>query len=157
TDVTKEASSMVLMDDNFKTIVSAVEEGRSIYDNIRNVLQFLLSCNAGEILIMLVASLLGWPAPLLPIHLLWINLVTDSLPALALSLEKPAPGIMLRRPRSAGTSMLSPELSVIVLLQGVLIAINVLLTYWMFLHSDPENVPRAQSAAFCVLVFSELL
>lgn len=157
TDVTKEASSMVLMDDNFKTIVSAVEEGRSIYDNIRNVLQFLLSCNAGEIFIMLVASLLGWPPPLLPIHLLWINLVTDSLPALALSLERPAPGIMQRRPRSAGASMLSRELSIIVLLQGVLIAVNVLLTYGMFLHSDPQNVPRAQSAAFCVLVFSELL
>ena len=91
TDVTKEASDMVLTDDNFASIVNAVEEGRGIFDNIQKVLQFLLSCNFGEILLMLVASLLGWPAPLLPIQLLWINLVTDGLPALALSLEPPEP------------------------------------------------------------------
>jgi Ca2+-transporting ATPase len=156
TDVTKEASSMVLMDDNFATIVSAVEEGRSIYDNIRNVLQFLLSCNAGEILVMLIASILGWPAPLLPIHLLWINLVTDSLPALALSLEKPGPGIMERKPRPSNAPMLSWPLASLVLAQGALIGINVLVTYWLFYRGDDNNLLRAQSAAFCMLVFSEL-
>ncbi|MCC7422484.1 MAG: cation-translocating P-type ATPase [Planctomycetaceae bacterium] len=156
TDVTKEASSMVLMDDNFATIVSAVEEGRSIYDNIRNVLQFLLSCNAGEILVMLIASIIGWPAPLLPIHLLWINLVTDSLPALALSLEKPGPGIMDRKPRPSDAPMLSWPLASLVIAQGALIAMNVLLTYWIFRRSEPDNLARAQSAAFCMLVFSEL-
>ncbi len=91
TDVTKEASDMVLTDDNFASIVSAVEEGRGIFDDIQRVLQFLLSCNFGGILLMLVASLIGWPAPLLPIQLLWINLVTDGLPALALSLELAIP------------------------------------------------------------------
>jgi len=99
TDVTKETADMVLIDDNFASIVSAVEEGRGIFDNIQKVLQFLLSCNFGEILLMFVSSLLGWPAPLLPIQLLWINLVTDGLPALALSLEPPEPGIMQRKPR----------------------------------------------------------
>ena len=101
---------MVLLDDNFASIVSAVEEGRGIYDNIQKVLLFLLSCNFGEILLMFVASLLGWPAPLLPIQLLWINLVTDGLPALALSLEPPEPGIMERPPRRTNESILSPDL-----------------------------------------------
>ncbi|MGE5195131.1 MAG: cation-translocating P-type ATPase, partial [Deltaproteobacteria bacterium] len=94
TDVTREASAMILMDDNFTSIVSAVEEGRAIYDNIQKFLTYLLSCNIGEMLLMLAASLLGWPAPLQPVQLLWINLVTDGLPALALGLEPPEPGVM---------------------------------------------------------------
>ncbi len=80
TDVTKAAADMVLTDDNFTSIVNAVEEGRGIYDNIRKVLQFLLACNVGEILLMFFASVLGWSPPLLPIQLLWINLVTDGIP-----------------------------------------------------------------------------
>ncbi|MEQ1830775.1 MAG: HAD-IC family P-type ATPase, partial [Pirellula sp.] len=121
TDVTKEASDMVLTDDNFASIVSAVEEGRGIFDNIQKVLQFLLSCNFGEILLMLVASLLGWPAPLLPIQLLWINLVTDGLPALALSLEPPEPGVMNRPPRRARESILTWRLGFVIFMQGTLV------------------------------------
>ncbi len=99
TDVTKEASDMVLTDDNFASIVNAVEEGRSIFDNIQKFVHFLLSCNAGEVLLMFVSALIGWPVPLLAIHILWINLVTDGLPALALGMEPPERDIMSRPPR----------------------------------------------------------
>ena len=98
TDVTKEASDMVLTDDNFASIVSAVEEGRGIYDNIQKFVRYLLSSNAGEVLFMFVAALIGWPAPLW-LQILWINLVTDGLPALALGMEPPEPDIM--RPSTA--------------------------------------------------------
>jgi Ca2+-transporting ATPase len=99
TDVTKESSDMVLTDDNFASIVNAVEEGRGIFDNIQKFLHFLLASNASEVLFMLFAALVGWPAPLLAIQILWINLVTDSLPALALAMEPPERDIMRRHPR----------------------------------------------------------
>ncbi len=156
TDVTKEASDMVLMDDNFASIVSAVEEGRGIFDNIQKVLQYLLSCNFGEILLMLVASLLGWPAPMLPIQLLWINLVTDGLPALALSLEPPEPGVMSRPPRRAGESILSWRLSFVILFQGVLVALVGILAFGLSLQHEPDHVDRARSMTFCVVVYAEL-
>ncbi|MBI3465348.1 MAG: cation-translocating P-type ATPase [Planctomycetes bacterium] len=160
TDVTKEASDMVLTDDNFASIVSAVEEGRCIYDNIQKVLQYLLSANAGEIMLMLAASLLGWPAPLLPIQLLWINVVTDGLPALALSLEPPEPDVMRRKPRSTKASVLSLWTGFAILIQGVLIAGAALAAFAIVLQADPESpgqAGRARTAAFCVLVYSELL
>lgn len=155
TDVTKEASDMVLTDDNFASIVSAVEEGRGIFDNIRKVLQFLLSCNVGEILLMLVATLLGWPAPLLPIQLLWINLVTDGMPALALSLEPPEPGIMDRPPRKPGESILSWSVGFTIVFQGLLIGLTGLAAFaFDFLrHADVE---RARAMTFCVVVYAEL-
>ena len=99
TDVTKEASDMVLTDDNFASIVNAVEEGRGIFDNIQKFVHFLLSCNAGEVLLMFFAALIGWPVPLSAIQILWINLVTDGLPALALGMEPPERDIMSRSPR----------------------------------------------------------
>ena len=99
TDVTKEASDMVLTDDNFASIVSAVEEGRGIFDNIQKFVHYLLASNAGEVLLMLFAALVGWPAPLTAVQLLWINLVTDGLPALALGVEPPERDIMRRPPR----------------------------------------------------------
>ncbi len=99
TDVTKEVADMVITDDNFVSIVAAIEEGRGIYDNIRKFVHYLLSCNAGEILVMFVSSLIGLPPPLLPIQILWVNLVTDGLPALALGVDPVEPDIMKRPPR----------------------------------------------------------
>ncbi|MFO0915898.1 MAG: cation-translocating P-type ATPase [Pirellulales bacterium] len=156
TDVTKEASDMVLTDDNFASIVSAVEEGRGIFDNIQKVLQFLLSCNVGEILLMLVASVLGWPAPLLPIQLLWINLVTDGLPALALSLEPPEPDVMRRKPRRPTESILSTRLGLAILLQGSLVGLVGLLAFGLSYGSHPGNDDRARAMTFCVIVYAEL-
>jgi Ca2+-transporting ATPase len=98
TDVTKEASAMVLADDNFNSIVDAVEEGRGIYDNIRKFIRYLLSCNVGEVLTMLIAVLAGMPLPLAPIQILWMNLVTDGLPAMALGVDPHDSDIMTRRP-----------------------------------------------------------
>lgn len=156
TDVTKEAADMVLVDDNFVSIVSAVEEGRGIFDNIQKVLQFFLSCNFGEILLVLVTSLLGWPAPLLPVHLLWINLITDGLPALALSLEPPEPGIMRRRPRKAVGSILTADLSIAIAWQGVLVALAGLIAFGISYRNDPANLQHARSMTFCVIVYAEL-
>jgi Ca2+-transporting ATPase len=156
TDVTKEASDMVLTDDNFASIVSAVEEGRGIFDNIQKVLQFLLSCNVGEILLMFVASSLGWPAPLLPIQLLWINLVTDGLPALALSLEPPEPDVMRRPPRKPKESLLSLRLGLSILLQGALVGAVGLLAFALSSWNHPGNVERARAMTFCVIVYAEL-
>lgn len=157
TEVTKEASDMVLTDDNFASIVSAVEEGRGIVDNIQKVLQFLLSCNLGEILLMLVASLLGWPAPLLAIQLLWINLVTDGLPALALALEPPEPGIMRRPPRPVGEPILSWRVGAWIAVQGVLVGAVALAAFGLSYQSHPHDLDRARAMAFCTLVYAELL
>jgi Ca2+-transporting ATPase len=157
TDVTKEASAMVLTDDNFASIINAVEEGRGIFDNIQKVLQYLLSCNFGEILLVLLTSLLGWPAPVIPVQLLWINLVTDGLPALALALEPPEPGIMRRRPRPPGESILSWRLGARILLNGALVGMVSLAAFGVLYLNDPENLGRARTMAFCVLVYAELL
>ena len=157
TDVTKEAADMVLTDDNFASIVSAVEEGRGIYDNIRKVLAFLLSCNFGEILLMLFATLLGWPAPLLPVQLLWINLVTDGLPALALSLEPPEPGVMRRRPRPAREAILAGSMLAQILFQGFLVSAAALAAFAYVYVPTPERLDDARAIAFCVVVFDEIL
>jgi Ca2+-transporting ATPase len=156
TDVTKEASDMVLTDDNFASIVNAVEEGRGIFDNIQKVLQFLLSCNVGEIILMFAASVLGWPAPLLPIQLLWINLVTDGLPALALSLEPPEPDVMRRKPRKADESILSARLGLAILIQGLLVGIVGLLAFALSYWNHPGYNDRARAMTFCVIVYAEL-
>jgi Ca2+-transporting ATPase len=156
TDVTKEASDMVLTDDNFASIVSAVEEGRGIFDNIQKVLQFLLSCNFGEILLMFVASLLGWPAPLLPVQLLWINLVTDGLPALALSQERPEPDIMQRKPRRSDESILSARLGLVVMVQGLLVGAVGLAAFAIGYLGHDGHVDRARAMTFCVVVYAEL-
>jgi Ca2+-transporting ATPase len=163
TDVTKGASDMVLADDNFATIISAVEEGRCIYDNIEKVLAYLLSCNLGELLLMFVAILCGLPAPLVAIHLLWINLVTDGLPALALTLEPPEPGIMKRQPRGLKEPVLSLQRVFVIVSQGMLeaaVTLSAFLAVYWTNSSKLEAGPlleQAQGTAFCVLVFSEIL
>ena len=105
TDVAKGAADMVLLDDNFATIVAAVAEGRVIYDNIRRFIKYLLTCNASEIAVMLIGPILGMPLPLLPLQILWMNLVTDGLPALALGVEPPEKGVMQRPPYTASESI----------------------------------------------------
>jgi Ca2+-transporting ATPase len=133
TDVAKEASDMVLLDDNFATIVAAVEEGRVIYDNIRKFIKYLLATNSGEIWVMLVTPLLGMPLALLPLQILWINLVTDGLPALALSMEPPEPDIMRRPPHRPDESIFARGLGRHVLWVGILmgcLSIAVGYSYW---------------------------
>jgi Ca2+-transporting ATPase len=122
TDVTKEVSDMVVTDDNFASVVAAVEEGRGIYDNIRKFVHYLLSCNAGEILVMFLAALVGMPVPLLPMHILWINLVSDGLPALALGVDPVAKGIMDRPPRDPQAPIVSRQDLRLMLFQGIVIA-----------------------------------
>ncbi len=123
TDVTKEVSDMVVTDDNFASIVAAVEEGRGIYDNIQKFVHYLLSCNAGEILVMFLSSLMGLPVPLLPIHILWVNLVTDGLPALALGVDPVAKDIMKRSPRHPHEPVVSWRRLGLMLGQGFVISL----------------------------------
>lgn len=130
TDVTKNVADMVLADDNFATIVSAVSEGRRIYDNIRKAIQFLLGSNLSEVLGIFIATILNFTL-LRPVHLLWINLVTDSFPALALGLEKPERNIMKRKPRSSNEGVFSGGMGVDILYQGILVAILTLAAYFI--------------------------
>jgi Ca2+-transporting ATPase len=154
TEVTREASDMVLTDDNFATIVSAVEEGRGIYDNIRKTLVYLLAGNTGELGVMLTASLLNLPLPLLPLHLLWINLVTDGLPALALVMDPPTPGVLDRPPRPPGEPMLGRLQWTRIVWVGALEAGLVLTVFLAKLGSG--DLALARSLAFSTLVFCEL-
>ena len=155
TDVTKEAAAMVIADDNFATIVAAVEEGRTIYENIRKFIRYLLSCNIGEILTMLGGILLGLPLPLLPIQILWVNLVTDGLPAIALGVDPATPGVMTRPPRLPREGVFSRRLGLKIILQGVMIATATLLVYLIELRT--RNLMVARTAAFAALVLAQLL
>ena len=155
TDVTREASDMVLTDDNFASIVAAVREGRGIFDNIRKALVYLLSGNVAELAVMLVAALAGLPAPLLPLHLLWINLVTDGLPALALVMDPAEPDVMKRTPRPGSEPMLGRREWLRVIGPGLLEATLALATFVLVLRSSGETAAR--SMAFAVLVFTQLL
>jgi P-type Ca2+ transporter type 2C len=130
TDVSKEAADMVLLDDNFATIVHAIEEGRTIYENIRKFVRYIISCNVGEILIMLVAPLLDYPVPLTPVQLLWINLVTDGLPALALGIDPAEPDTMQRPPNPPGESVLARGLGTYILWVGLLLGSLSLVALW---------------------------
>ena len=156
TDVTKEVSDMVITDDNFASIVAAVEEGRGIYDNIKKFVHYLLSCNAGEILVMFVSSLVGLPVPLLPIHILWINLVTDGFPALALGVDSVDPHIMRRPPRKINEKVVTKQRAFLMLAQGAFIAFCSLLAFTFVLFIEKEGIERARTAAFIVLSCSQL-
>jgi Ca2+-transporting ATPase len=155
TEVTKQASDMVITDDNFASIVTAVEQGRGIYDNIRKTLQYLLAGNTAELLLMMLAIVIGLPAPLLPIHLLWINLVTDGLPALCLATDPIDPDVMRRRPRARAERITNRSFLVRVLLAGgvtAMVCFGVFL--WALRNGDTEF---ARSMTFTALVFCELL
>lgn len=156
TDVTKEASDLILMDDNFTSIVNAVEEGRGIFDNIQKFVHFLLSCNTSEVLLMLLSALAGWPVPLAAIHILWINLVTDGLPALALGMEPPERDIMLRAPRPTEEAVLTHRRGLLIGAHGFLMATVTLTSFWIVYRGEPERVSTAQSVAFGVAAFSQL-
>ena len=156
TDVTKEASDMVLTDDNFASIVNAVEEGRGIFDNIQKFVHYLLSCNAGEVLLMLVAALIGWPVPLLAIQILWINLVTDGLPALALGMEPPGRDIMTRPPRPPHEAVITREHGLLILFHGALIAAVAALGFWIIYQGDESHLARARTVTFCITAFAQL-
>ena len=157
TDVTKEASDMVLTDDNFASIVNAVEQGRTIYDNIRKFVHYLLATNAGEVLLMFVAVLVGWPAPLVAIQLLWINLVTDALPAMALGVEPPEPDVMRRPPRPPNERVITPSRGLRMLYHGALNAAAAAIAFLVVYQGRQENLPAARTAAFCTLAFAQLL
>jgi Ca2+-transporting ATPase len=153
TDVTKEAADVVLADDNFASIVAAVEEGRAIFDNIRKYLTFLLSANTGELLIMLSAGLLGYPLPLVPVQILFVNLATDGLPALALGIDPPMQDLMHRPPRD-------PKLSIFADLKGWIASIAVLLSLAMmglFAYSLMSgSLAEARSLVFASIILFEL-
>lgn len=155
TDVAKGAADMILADDNYATIVHAIEEGRSIFDNIRRFVHFLLSCNIGEIITMFVGTLLGWPLPLLPIQILWINLATDSLPALALGVERAEPGIMQRSPRAPSEEIITLRLLRIMLFQGMIIGAVTLAAFAIeyFIRGGGEE--RARVLAFSTSIFAQ--
>lgn len=155
TDVTKEASSMIIADDNFATIVAAVEEGRGIYDNIRKFIRYLLSCNLGEVLTMFLGTLVGLPLPLLPIQILWVNLVTDGLPAMALGVDGTEPDIMRRSPRQPNESVFARGLGRKILIRGCMIGIGTLLVFVTGLWYG-VGLLAARTMAFTTLVFSQL-
>jgi Ca2+-transporting ATPase len=153
TDVSKEAAHMILMDDNFSTIVRAVQEGRKIYDNIRKLIRYLLTTNSGEIWTLFLAQLVGLPVPLMPIHILWINLVTDSLPALALTVEPAEEDVMRRPPRNPKESIFAHGLGTQALRVGLFMAILVLGVQF---RAIKIGTPHWQTMVFTVLCLTQL-
>lgn len=158
TDVAKGASDMILTDDNFSTIVKAIEGGRAIFDNIKKTVHFLISCNVGEILLVLIAYLFGMPTPILAIQLLWVNLVTDSLPALALGSEPMSKNIMKRPPIMRDASMFSGSLAYNIIVEGCFIGAVSVLAFNIGRFYDVSNDPIiGRTMAFAVLSISQLV
>lgn len=155
TDVTREAADVILLDDNFATLVAAVEEGRTIYQNIRRFLRYLLSCNAGEVFTMFVGMLMGMPVILTPIQLLLVNLVTDGLPAIALGLEPSDPQVMREPPRKAADSIFSGGLLGKILFRGVLIGLTTLGVFSL-VAGGGADLKTARTAALCTLTMTQL-
>jgi P-type Ca2+ transporter type 2C len=157
TDVAKEASSLVLLDDNFATIKAAIKEGRNIYENIRKFIRYLLASNVGEILVMLFAMILGLPLPLVPIQILWVNLVTDGLPAMALGLDQPEENVMKRPPRQPKEGVFARGLGWKVISRGFLIGLVTLIAFMIVYGRNPEELAYAQTIAFTTLVMAQLI
>jgi Ca2+-transporting ATPase len=156
TEVAKEAADMVLTDDNFASIVSAVEEGRGIYENTRKVLQFLLASNSSEVVFMFAASVVGWPSPLLAIQILWINLVTDSIPALALASEPLGKNLMNRAPRPVDESILNLRSGRTILAHGMLMALVAMAGFAWTYDGRERTLGEARAVAFCILMMSQI-
>jgi Ca2+-transporting ATPase len=159
TDVAKEASDMILRDDNFSSIVSAIKEGRGIYDNIKKFIQYLLSSNTGEVLIVFIATLIALVDPetgliLLPLQLLWINILTDGLPALALGVDPASPDIMDRKPRDPKESILTRRMTTDILIVGIVMCIGTLFLFWLNL---PTGGRHAMTVAFTAIVMFEMV
>lgn len=168
TDVAKNTAEMILTDDNFASIVSAVEEGRIIFSNIKKFVFFLLSCNIGEIFLVFTSILLGWEVPLLPIQLLWLNLVTDSFPALALGVEPGEPDIMQQKPRNTNEPIINRNMTLSIVLQSIAVAGGSLLAYYWGMHHYPieydafgkvieASLIPARTITFATLITAELL
>ena len=157
TDVAKEAADMVVTDDNFASIAAAVEEGRAVFDNIRKTVHFLLSCNFSEVLVMLFSTLLGLPLPLLPIQILWMNLVTDGIPALALAVDPKAPDLMKRRPRPPDARLLDGKRLVAVGAEGLMLSVIALGAFVYSLYAWHQTVEQARTVAFSVMVVTQLV
>lgn len=157
TDVAKNTAEMILTDDNFASIVAAVEEGRIIFSNIKKFVYFLLSCNIGEILLVFTSIILGWEVPLLPIQLLWLNLVTDSFPALALGVEMGEPDIMQHKPRDTNESIINKNMMIGIAFQSIAVAVGSLLAYYWAMNRYPDNLVHARAITFATLITAELL
>lgn len=153
TDVAKDASDMILLDDNFTTIEYAIREGRRVYRNIQKVIQFLLAGNIAEIMVLFIATLFNWNAPILAVHILLINLATDTLPALALGVDPVSKNIMRHKPVKSGT-LFERGLVIRVILHGLFITVATLGAYWYGLKT--ANYPVAMTMAFLVLAISQL-
>ncbi|QAS61470.1 calcium-translocating P-type ATPase, PMCA-type [Clostridium septicum] len=156
TDVAKGAADMVLTDDNFTTIVKAVEEGRNIFNNIKKSILFLLSCNLGEVVTLFFAILFNWATPLLPIHILWVNLITDSFPALSLGVDPGDESVMDKNPRNPKESLFSGRMGKLLVINGVLIGVTTLFAFKLGENLYPDSLRHAQTMAFVVLSVSQL-
>ncbi|SFL47929.1 Ca2+-transporting ATPase [Paenibacillus sp. 1_12] len=161
TDVSKEAASLVLSDDNFASIVSAIEEGRGIYENIRKFIRYLLASNVGEIMTMFFAMMAGLPLPLVPIQILWVNLVTDGLPAMALGVDQAEKDLMQQKPRGSRENIFARRLGWKIISRGMLIGICTLAAFLIALqqglHDEAATLIKAQTVAFATLVMAQLI
>jgi Ca2+-transporting ATPase len=153
TDLAKEASDVVLTDDRFATVGAAVEEGRVIFDNIRKVVFYLFSCNTAEVLVLLIAGIIGAPQPLAPLQILWMNLVTDTFPALALAVEPAEPDIMRRPPRDPQEAILSRQFLTRVIVYALLMTGATLVAFLGF--ADANDAARARTIAFMTLALTQ--
>ncbi|MFK3939681.1 calcium-translocating P-type ATPase, SERCA-type [Alkalihalobacillus sp. NPDC078783] len=157
TDVAKEASSLILSDDNFATIKDAIKEGRNIYENIRKFIRYMMASNVGEILVMLFAMILGLPLPLAAIQILWVNLVTDGLPAMALGMDQAEGDVMKRKPRSQNEGVFARGLTWKIISRGFMIGLVTLAAFWFVYQEHDADLTRAQTVAFLTLVMAQLI